>query len=140
METMKLVSVYKNKDTVDVLYRLLLERDKTVNISHRRMPTMAEHKKFIASKPYKSWDLIISGGQVLGSVYLSKQNEIGLFIFKKLRGNGYGKKALRLLMARHSKEERFLANVNPANSRSVDFFKKMGFCHIQNTYELRRRG
>ena len=40
------------------LYLLLMERDPKTNISHRKMPTYNEHRKFIASKPYKAWYVI----------------------------------------------------------------------------------
>lgn len=140
MNSPRLADVYKRKDSARVLFQLLSERDPKVNISHRQMPTMAQHKKFIASRPYKSWDLIIAGSQAVGAVYLSKQNEIGLFIFKKFRSMGFGRKALGLLMKKHRKETRFLANVNPMNKKSMKFFEKLGFLHIQNTYELRDRG
>ncbi len=137
---LKLTDVYKSKDAVPVLYALLKEREGRVNISHRQMPTLSEHRRFVKSKPYKSWDLILSGKEMVGAVYLSQQNEIGLFLFKKYRGQGLGKKALGLLMGKHKKVTRFLANVSPKNQPSIDFFKNQGFSHIQNTYELRKRG
>ncbi len=133
-----LVSVYKHRDAARVLYELLSEREDFVNISHRRMPSMAEHLRFFRSKPYKTWDLLLKAGFPVGSIYLSKQNEIGIFIFKKYRGLGYGKRAVQLLMKKHSKVERFLANVSPKNLGSAHFFKEFGFKHIQNTYELRK--
>ena len=138
MAALRLVSVYKRKDALPLLYRLLLERDHKVNISHRRMPSLAQHKKFVASKPYKSWKLILAPGGPVGAIYLSRQNEIGLFILKASQKKGYAKAALALLMKKNRKERRFLANVNPQNKRSIDFFKNMKFKHIQNTYEWRR--
>lgn len=109
-----------------------------MNISHRRMPSRAEHQRFFRSRPYRSWDLVLKDGEPVGAIYLSKQNEIGVFIFKRYRGLGYGKKAVRLLMKKHGRERRLLANISPKNPRSIRFFKDMGFEHIQNTYELRR--
>ena len=102
------------------------------------MPTMKEHLKFVRSKPYKTWHLLVDGKETVGSVYLSKQNEIGLFIFKKYRRRGLGKKALALLLKKHAGAKRFLANINPKNRRSIRFFERLGFRHIQNTYELRK--
>ena len=136
---LRLVNVYTRKDAVSVLYALLKEREARMNISHRRMPTLSEHARFVRLKPYKTWDLILSGDEIMGAVYLSKQNEIGLFIFRKYRGCGIGKKALELLMKKHKKVTRFLANINPKNRPSIDFFKNQGFFHIQNTYELHKK-
>lgn len=136
----RLVDVSKRKDAKKILYELLKEREPHANISHRRMPTFRQHVGFMRSKPYKSWDLIVSAGLVVGSIYLSKQNEIGLFIFKKDQARGYGQRALKLLMKKHSNVTRFLANINPGNQRSIHFFERLGFNHVQNTYELRKRG
>ncbi len=131
-------SVYDTPEAVENLYALLGERDETVNISHRRMPTRVEHEKFVASRPYKSWDIVFGGDEIVGSIYLSKQDEIGVFLFKKYMGKGYGLRAVNLLMEKHPGVERFLANVNPRNDASIRFFKGLDFKHIQNTYELRR--
>ena len=122
-----------------MLYALLKEREEKVNISHRRMPSLAEHRKFVKSKPYKAWFLIRAAGSTAGAIYLSKMNEIGVFVFKKHRGKGYGKGAVAALMQKFKGAERFLANVNPANADSIAFFKSFGFRHIQNTYEKRKK-
>lgn len=132
----RLLSVHRTPGAVDVLYKLLLEREQHVSISHKKMPTLSEHRAFVRSKPYKAWYLIADGKDFVGATYLSKQNEIGLFIFKKFRGKGYGKRATAALMIKHAAVKRFLANVAPSNPRSIGFFKGMGFKHIQNTYEL----
>ena len=137
-DTLRLSDVYKNKEASPALLALLKERKESVNISHRRMPTLQKHRKFIFSKPYKTWDLILRGREIVGAVYLTHQSEIGLFIFKKFRGNGFGKKALALLMKKYAGSKRFLANINPRNRRSIRFFEQLGFRHIQNTYELRK--
>jgi RimJ/RimL family protein N-acetyltransferase len=135
----RLVSVYRSAGSAELLYRLLGEREKKMNISHLQMPTWQEHTRFLASKPYKGWFLIKSGRETVGAVYLSKQNEIGLFIFRKFWGSGFGRAAADALMDKFPKVERFLANINPANSRSIRFFTGRGFRHIQNTYEWRRK-
>lgn len=134
-----LKSVYVTPGAHEALYELLGERDETINISHRRMPSWTEHVKFVRSKPYKSWDFVVFGSEIVGSIYLSKQNEIGVFLFKKHQGKGYGFRAVKLLKAKHPRVERFLANVNPRNRGSIRFFEGMDFRHIQNTYELRRK-
>ena len=74
----KLTAVTKNDALF--LYDLLKERKPNVNISHEKMPTYVQHIKFIESKPYSKWYIIKFGNKKIGSVYLSKQNEIGIFI------------------------------------------------------------
>jgi RimJ/RimL family protein N-acetyltransferase len=117
------------------LYDLLAEREKKVNISHRKMPTYDEHVKFVMSKPYSKWYIIQYNNQKAGSIYLSKQNEIGIFIKRDIQGKEIGTKALKLLM-KYNPQTRYLANVNPKNKKSIEFFKNRGFKLIQNTYEL----
>ena len=68
-----------NKDYL-FLYDLLKERNPQANISHKKMPSYAQHIKFVNSRPYTKWYIIEKGNEMVGSVYLSKQNEIGIFI------------------------------------------------------------
>ena len=117
------------------LYELLRERDPRVNISHKKMPTYDEHVKFVMSKPYSKWYVILYDNQKAGSIYLSKQDEIGIFIKKEMQNEGIGNKSLKLLLKQNPRS-RYLANVNPKNKKSITFFKKNGFKLIQYTYEL----
>jgi len=117
------------------LYELLKKRDPRTNISHRTMPMYQEHVKFVKSKPYKAWYVIRLDDVRIGSIYLSKQTEIGIFLLKEYQGKNIGQQALEILMQMH-REKRYLANVNPKNRKSASFFKKNNFKLIQHTYEL----
>lgn len=97
------------------------------------MPSFATHKRFIQSYPYRAWYLITVNKHYVGTVYLTRRDEIGIFIFRSLRGEGFGPTAIRLLMDKHPRK-RFLANINPRNGSSVLLFRRLGFTHIQNTY------
>ena len=119
---------------VKFLFDLLKERDPRVNISHRKMPTYSQHTKFIKSKPYSKWYIILKSKQKIGSIYLSKNDEIGIFILKKFQGKNIGIYALNELMKKNPRK-RFLANVNPKNKKSISFFKNNGFKLIQYTFE-----
>ena len=132
-----LVNVYDISSEL-VLYRLLEGRPKHANISHREMPDWKEHQAFVRSKPYTAWYLIIKQkalSGVYGSVYLTKDNEIGVFLFKKYQGKGFGQDAIWMLMEKHPRK-RYLANINPENEGSIGTFEGLGFHHIQNTYEF----
>jgi len=117
------------------LYNLLKERDSNVSISHKKMPTYSEHIKFVASKPYFRWYIIEYDNKKSGSIYLSKNNEIGVFVKKSFRGNKIGENAMRLLIEKYPKSKYF-ANINPKNKKSIKFFKKFKFKSIQHTFEL----
>ena len=120
------------------LYELLAERDPRANISHIKMPTFQQHVRFVKSKPYSRWYIIKYDDQNAGSIYLTHMNEIGIFLKKEFHGKNIGKKALNLLMQLNPRE-RYLANVNPRNRKSIRFFKKNGFQLIQYTYEIRKK-
>lgn len=134
---MKLVSVYDNPLAAAHLYQLLKERDESVNISHRAMPTWDEHLRFVASIPYAAWYLIDVDGEMVGATYLTRQDEIGIFIFRAYQGRGFGKQAVTLLTEAHPRQH-YLANINPDNHRSISMFTGMGFGLLQQTYELRK--
>ena len=124
-----------SKNDAKFLYDLLKERESDVNISHKKMPTYAQHIKFIESKPYSKWYIIRLGNQKIGSAYLSKQNEIGIFITKNMHAKKFGTTALNILIKKN-RRKRYLANINPKNKKSISFFKKNGFELIQHTFEL----
>ncbi len=123
---------------VKFLFDLLKERDPRVNISHKQMPTYSQHTKFIKSKPYSKWYIILKSKQKIGSIYLSKNDEIGIFVSKKFQGKNIGNYALSGLIKKNPRK-RFLANVNPKNKKSISFFKNNGFKLIQYTFEKSRK-
>ena len=117
------------------LYNLLKERDPLANISHKKMPSYHEHVLFVSSKPYPKWYIILCDVNRAGSIYLTSQNEIGIFIKKSFQNKQIGDIALRKLIQKNPKK-RYLANVNPKNKKSICFFKNHGFKLIQYTFEL----
>lgn len=132
---MKLLCVYEVPKAVRHLYRLLQERTEATNISHRKMPSWRAHLRFFKSRPYRAWYLIDVGGEIVGAIYLSQANEIGVFLFRTHQGRGLGSEAVKAIVKRHPRK-RFLANINPRNERSIAMFEALGFRHLQNTYEL----
>ena len=130
---MKLVDVYETPEAVDVLWELLVERDASVNISHKE-PSWEKHVAFVRSKPYSAWYLIVAGPETVGAIYLSNLDEIGVFILRRHQGKGHGPRAIGAIIRKH-KRDRYLANISPRNARSIRLFEKLGFCLIQQTYE-----
>ena len=128
----------------EILWGLLLERTSAQCISHNAaqhniLHTTNEHYKshcnFVDNCPYKAWYMLMMKDEPIGAVYLTKKDEIGLFIFSKYQHNGFGAATLKKLIEKHSDVQKFLANINPENRTSMDFFEKWGFKHIQKTYE-----
>ena len=54
-----------SKDDFKFLFELLKERDPKANISHKKMPSYATHVKFIKSKPYTKWYVILNSKQIM---------------------------------------------------------------------------
>jgi RimJ/RimL family protein N-acetyltransferase len=132
---MKLIPIGERPDAPKILYALLSEREPHQNIRHKRMPTWEEHVAFAQSQPYQAWYLIEHDGEIAGSTCLTAANEIGVFLFAAFEGKGLGPSAVKLLINMHP-AKRFLAHINPANQASMEMFEKLGFRHVQNTYEL----
>lgn len=130
---MHLTNIYERPDRALVLYQLLQERDPVANISHKEMPSFDEHVRFVESKPYAAW-YFIEDEKTVGACYLSKQDEIGVFVFKAHQGKRYGPWAIDAIMLKHGKR-RYLANVSPPNVKSAEIFRNLGFKPIQVTFE-----
>jgi RimJ/RimL family protein N-acetyltransferase len=131
------------KNTVlQVLYEHLAKREPNTSISHTTMPTWDQHENFVRANPYARWFLIFditAGGYrglyPIGQVYLTRDDEIGLYMKAEYRKRGFATEAIKELM-RFTKRPVYLANINPLNAPSIAFFEKLGFRHVQNTYRL----
>lgn len=130
MITLKIVT---NAD-IEFLFDLLKKRDPIANISHKKMPSYSQHIKFIKSKPYSKLYIILKENEKIGSIYLSKNNEIGLSILESKRTKNIQNLALNELIKKNPRK-RFLANINPKNKNLISFFKKNDFKLIQYTFE-----
>lgn len=128
----------------ELAWKLLNERADTMNISHSKMPSWDEHCDFVEGNPYRIWNAVVVNGTPVGTVYLTKRNEIGIFILQEYQGKGYAKAAIKKLLTVHRplpgipsfRPGSFVANVNPANQASIRLFESLGAKHISNTYQL----
>jgi RimJ/RimL family protein N-acetyltransferase len=120
-------------DDAEFLYELLKQREGRVNISHKSVPNWDEHVEYVKNHDYQSWDIIWVDDKRIGNIYLTQKDEIGIFINKNFQSHGHGSHAINEFMKKNGKK-RYLANINPTNYKSIQFFGKHGFLHIQNTY------
>ena len=116
------------------LYELLLQRKKIVNISHKKMPTYEEHVKFIESEPYSKWYIIQIDDKKIGSIYLTKENEIGIHFFTQYEESERFQNVIKEFFLKEP-QDRFVMNVSPKNEQYIDLVKKLGFHLVQHTYE-----
>jgi hypothetical protein len=120
------------------LYELLLQRRPLANISHKRMPTYEEHISFVKSRPYSRWYIITHKRKKIGSIYLTKQNEIGIHLMRAHEKKTTYLESIRKLMIENPRN-RYLANISPLNKKYIQLFVGLGFKLIQHTYELDER-
>lgn len=140
--TIALISVYTDDSNMKVyyytfLYALLSQREAYQNISHKSLPKWEDHVSFVNSKPYKDWFIIYDTQTKdrVGSIYLSKDNEIGIFLSKGHRKKGYGRRALQALMEYYTDTKELKANIAPMNSGSICFFVNLGFNWYETMYD-----
>lgn len=121
----------------EFLYELLQDRDPSVNISHKDMPTYEQHVRFCDSDPYELWYIIVEGQGCkqydTGAIYLTRDSEIGVFVKKEFQGCSRGTQAVAVLMAMDTTRT-YYANIAPTNGGSQAFFEGLGFELIQHTY------
>ena len=139
----KLIDVYHDrKASIDYLYLLLKERTSEVNISHKALPTIQQHRKFIFRRPYRLWYLIKVNEHYVGSIYATQRNELGVFIEKQYQREGYGTQAMQELFRTRKplpaisgvRNGSWVANINPENTKSIAFFTSLGFNHVSDAY------
>ena len=116
------------------LYKLLKDRDPKENISHKEMPSYKEHIKFVKSKPYQKWYVIEKNRKKIGSIYFSKQNEIGVHFLSKMSNESIRQTAIQEIIKKNPGEKYFI-NVSPKNNDQINFLKKNGFSLAQYTFE-----
>ena len=131
--SIKLKPVTKNDALF--LYDLLKTRDPLANISHKKIPSYNEHVNFILSNPYAVWYIIEYEGKNIGSIYLSKQDEIGISLFDNLLYDKIGKNIIKFLM-KNNPRKRYLAKISPRNKKLQNFFVNNGFTGLEYTYEI----
>ena len=137
---MRKVIVLKETQKSDCLflYELLSERKSYENISHKKLPTYVKHVKFVMSKPYSKWYIIYRATEKIGSVYITKQDEIGIHFKEKNITNKIRSKVLKMIIKKNPRD-RYLININSSNTKMKKFLKNEGFELIQHTYEISKK-
>ena len=70
--------VMGTSEQVHNLFGLLRERQ--FNISHFVLPSFLEHTEFVINHPYRAWYLVKEADLVVGSIYITDHNTIGLYL------------------------------------------------------------
>lgn len=141
---MKFLNVYEYESATQDLYELLKQRSMGHSISHNTVPGYYEHEAFVKSKPYRYWYLVCLDDKIIGSTYITENNEIGVFIIDDYIHLQC--EALKIAVANHDplpaiKSKRvaqFSINSNPENASLISAISSAGGVHVQNTYLLHK--
>ena len=137
---LSLVKVKKINAHIEILYDLILKRQ--MNISHQSKPTYDDHQQFVLNNPYRIWFLVKFHEEYIGSVYILKNNCIGInvnqnrnqvipWIINTLLRKYKPLKALKSVRAAN-----FDINVAPDDKEYADILESMGARLMQYTYAI----
>jgi hypothetical protein len=135
-----LTRVLKKPSQIKKLYKLLNKRQ--YSISNSKKPSFSEHTRFVKAHPYRVWYLIEVDNIEIGSIYIKRDNSIGINLLDE--HNTLVPAILQELILRWKplklipsvRPAGFYINVPSANSTLQQEIQKMGGKHIQNTYTI----
>ena len=139
---MKLVEIDpQSNDDIEILYNFLSKRKNS--ISHEVLPTFENHKLFVENNPYRKWFFIVYKLDIIGSIYVLKDNGIGIDIkpsdldlLKEIIDLLYSNiKPLEAIPSIRVKN--FHINISPDNFALEIKLKELGAIYKQKTYEFR---
>ena len=138
----ELIKIKNTKSHVSSLFKILKERKKSDNISHKKLPTYKEHKMFVDSSPYRYWFLVLVSEDYIGTVYVSKSNEISIKLLE--HSNTIYKEILNLIIRNitplkgipSKRSSNFIVNISIGNTKVKRILNKMKADKIQETYKI----
>ena len=112
-------------------------------ISHSSMPSFSQHRKFVKSKPYRAWYIVVYNEVPVGTFYLSNENVVGINIkdglIRDLLPNVMRyilKKYKPLQEIKSVRAARFICNIPPKNMILRDIFDQLNQELLQLTYSF----
>jgi RimJ/RimL family protein N-acetyltransferase len=148
-----LAEMLAEDETLHFLYELLTVRPPGSSISHDQMPDWLAHCAFVYRMPYRDWRLIevqwdgdLGKSELVGAVYVTCNNEVGITLLPHARKKGIGTDAVQRLLWMHTplpaepgvRAGHWVANIAPGNEASLRLFRKLGFEDYQVTLVLKR--
>lgn len=118
-----------NVKHTDDLYFLI--QNKKYNISNVSPPSRKQHKEFCLNHPYRFWFLIYEQKNLLGSVYFTYENSIGInFMNVGCRHNApiirHLIKSIEPMPAKPSEvQTKFFCNVSPSNTKLIKLLEDL---------------
>ena len=133
-----LIKVEKTTKDATLLFEILKKR--TPSISHKSLPTFQEHKNFVLNHPYRAWFIVKNNSDHIGTVYILKNNSIGVNLIKEKKTatpwviKEILSKYKPLKEIKSVRAAEFDFHVSPRNADFVSILEKMGARLAQSTY------
>ncbi len=139
---LSLSEVSASEEDVAVMYDLLGKRHAHQNISHAELPSRDAHRTFVGNHPYRHWFLVLLEDAAIGTVYLTNDNVLGIFIEDDHLA--YLGPVIRYVATRFDplppipsqRNGAFTINLAPENARYASVVEAIGGVLIQQTYRL----
>lgn len=140
MASLKLENVLPTRAQIETLYQQLAMRQH--KISHSALPSFDEHERFVREHPYRNWSIVIHGErEVMGSVYLTYDNTIGLNLSSEVTREQLGEvlnlvyeSYVPLPAVKSVRAGYFSLNVPYSNCSMQAALVELGFSEIERTF------
>ena len=142
MSKLKLTRVNNSNEHKKELFNLLKMRN--FLISHEGKISFSTHCQFVEDHPYRQWFFIEFCNKIIGSIYISKDNSLGIDLNKEnlihLAGtlNILYKKYKPLKGINSVRNKNFFINVSDKNNYLKQALKRLGYSPIQTSYQLKK--
>ena len=132
--------IIPTENQFEKLYFLLKNRKHSV--SHNKLPSKTEHKKFVIENPYLEWYLFYRDKNLLGSFYLQSDNSIGLNLDKPNKNDLI--EIVEYIKANHNplppikslRRGEFFLNVADENLDLIKILKKLDKTEVQRSFVI----
>ena len=137
---LKFIDVMNEPKSVEILFNLLKKRK--FSISHKNMPSLKSHESFVKNNPYLSWYIIYYKDKPIGSIYLKRNNSIGLDLSKASiewvsQILFFVKKSFQLQSQKLSViPEYFYFNVSIKNKKLINILRNLCIEPIQISFKI----
>ena len=127
-------------DHIDILFDLFKKRNH--RISGNPDTSFAEHQAFVTNHPYRAWFFIIRNDEVVGSIYVGKDNGIGVDLSES-ELDLLNPVILKLIAAVRPnpgipslRNKEFFINVSASDLPKIRALESIGCSKIQETFRF----
>jgi len=128
-----------NEERLKFLYNLLDTRK--YSISHKNMPSFKDHVDFVYNHPYHKWFIIENQKVLIGSLYIHKDNSVGVDVMKQFEIlipdilSFLEKNFKPLPYIKSLRSKNFFFNLSPENIKLHNLFLSAGYRISQISFE-----